>query len=74
VDVWARAARYTNLALTPETNSPHDDMKMCSVVSGACSRGHIDLGLKAETIKRVIDIVPRDEFGCYLCKDVVDPV
>ncbi len=63
VDVWARAARCTNLALNPEKNYPQDDTTKCSVVSGACSRGHIDIHSKAQTKMRVIHIVPRDEFG-----------
>jgi len=41
---------------------------MCSVVSGASLRGHIELGLKDETKKLVVDIIPRYEFGCYLSK------
>ncbi len=66
-DVWARAVRRPNLA-------PQEDATICSVASGALSRGHIDVGLKAETKMLVNDIVPRDEFGCYLSKDADDPV
>ena len=68
-DVWARAARRTNPALTSKSSPPQEDAKNFSVASGALSRGHIDVGLKAETKMMVNDIVPRDEFGCYLCND-----
>jgi hypothetical protein len=74
VNIWACATRCNNLALNPQANKTHDYTTMCSVVSGEGLRGHIELGLKAETKKLVIDTAPRDEFGCYLCKVAVDLV
>ena len=38
-DVWARAARRANLALTSKSNPPQEDATNCSVASGALSRG-----------------------------------
>ena len=73
-DVWACAARQTNQALTSKSTPPEENATNCSVASGALSRGHIDVALKAETKMLVNEIFPRDEFGCYLCKDADDIV
>jgi hypothetical protein len=73
VMVWVHAARSSLLVSNPQTTQAEDGMTPSSVSSKSCPRDHISSSLKAETKKLIIDIFPRDEAGCYLCKEAVDP-